>query len=137
MRGGGCEAGYSLLEVMVAVVILTVCIIPMAGMFDAAVGAGGGDLDRARSQANRTVETVRALDYRTAVLRYGSGGAVACPGGEEPGYEGSSCTLRAGFVDEELRLTDVRYGTRLLLEVRVEWDGKTHRQTALVAAVEP
>ena len=32
-------AGYSLVEVMVAIVVLTVAVVPMVGMFDAAIGA--------------------------------------------------------------------------------------------------
>lgn len=59
------ESGYSLVEVMVAIMILSLAIIPMVGMFDAGMqGAmSAGDYDRARVLANERLEKVRALPY--------------------------------------------------------------------------
>ena len=60
------ESGYSLVEVMVAMMILAVAIIPMVGMFDAGLRAAvaGSNYDGARALANEKLEGIRAL--RTA-----------------------------------------------------------------------
>jgi prepilin-type N-terminal cleavage/methylation domain-containing protein len=61
------ECGYSLVEVMVAIVVLTVAIIPMVGMFDAAIRAANtsGDYDEARTCAVQKLEQVKSLPYET------------------------------------------------------------------------
>lgn len=60
------ESGYSLVEVIVAMFILTAAIIPMVGMFDAGLRAAvsGGNYDRARALGNEKLEQVRALPYK-------------------------------------------------------------------------
>ncbi len=57
------QSGYSLVEVLTAVVILSLAILPMVGMFDAALRAAvrGGNYDGARARANEKLEEVRAL----------------------------------------------------------------------------
>ena len=59
------ESGYSLMEVMVAIMILAIAIIPMVGMFDAALRAAvaSSNYDEARSLANEKLEGIRALPY--------------------------------------------------------------------------
>ena len=49
-------AGYSLVEVMVAMVVLTVAVVPMVGMFDTAIGAAdaSADYDKARRAPYRS-----------------------------------------------------------------------------------
>ena len=61
------ETGYSLVEVMVAMVVLTIAIIPMVGMFDAAMGAAdaSGAYDEARTCAVQKLEQVKSLAYET------------------------------------------------------------------------
>jgi hypothetical protein len=61
------DSGYSIVEVMVAVVVLTIAIVPMVGMFDAAlrVADAGGDYDAARTCAVQTLEQVKSLPYET------------------------------------------------------------------------
>lgn len=63
------ESGYSLVEVMVAIVVLTVAIIPMVGMLDAAIRAtnASGDYDEARMCAVQKLEQVKSLPYETVV----------------------------------------------------------------------
>jgi hypothetical protein len=39
------ESGHALVEVMVALVVLTVAVVPMVGMFDAAIGAADASAD--------------------------------------------------------------------------------------------
>jgi type IV pilus modification protein PilV len=59
------ESGYSMVEVLVAIMILTIGIIPMVGMFDAGLKASmvGSNYDQARMLANERLEKVRALPY--------------------------------------------------------------------------
>jgi prepilin-type N-terminal cleavage/methylation domain-containing protein len=59
------ESGYSLVEVMVAIVVLTVAVVPMVGMFEAAIGAAdaSGAYDKARTCAVHKLEQVKSLPY--------------------------------------------------------------------------
>jgi len=59
------ESGYSMVEVLVAIMILAIAIIPMVGMFDAGLRASmvGSNYDKARMLANERLEKVRALPY--------------------------------------------------------------------------
>jgi Tfp pilus assembly protein PilV len=63
------ESGYSLVEVMASIMILTIAIIPMVGMFDMGLKAatGSGNYDTARSFANRKLEQAKSLPYDSAV----------------------------------------------------------------------
>jgi Tfp pilus assembly protein PilV len=60
-----CGSGYSIVEVMVAIIVLTIAIVPMAGMFDAAIEAAdaGGEFDEARTCAVQKLEQVKSLPY--------------------------------------------------------------------------
>lgn len=124
--------GYSLIEVVVAILILAVAILPMASMFDSALTASqtGGDYDKARVLAHRSLEEIRALDYEKAVEEYESGTLSSCNSGK------FSCGAEAEFVDGEL-LPDENSRTRMLVAVEVEWDGKTYETSGLVAASRP
>ncbi len=86
------EAGYSLVEVMVAILILAVAIIPMAGMFDAGLKAStqGSNLDQARALANQQMERVMALRYSE----------VVASGGYPPPTPACNISLPAGFTCE-------------------------------------
>ncbi len=59
------ESGYTMAEVLVAIIILTVAIIPMVSMFDAGLKASmkGSNYDKVRMLANERLEKVRALPY--------------------------------------------------------------------------
>ncbi len=59
------EAGYSLVEVMVSIMILAVAVLPMVGMFDAGLKATStsGDYDKARALANVVLEQAKGLSY--------------------------------------------------------------------------
>ncbi len=63
----GAEAGYSLVEVMASIMILTIAIIPMVAMFDMGLDAAtrGGDYDKARAFANERLERTKVLPYQT------------------------------------------------------------------------
>jgi prepilin-type N-terminal cleavage/methylation domain-containing protein len=59
------EVGYSMVEVLVAIMILAIAILPMVGMFDAGLRASvvSSNYDKARMLANERLEKVRALPY--------------------------------------------------------------------------
>jgi prepilin-type N-terminal cleavage/methylation domain-containing protein len=61
------DSGYSIVEVMVAIVVLTIAIVPMVGMFDAAIRAAdtSGEYDEARTCAVQKLEQVKSLPYET------------------------------------------------------------------------
>jgi Tfp pilus assembly protein PilV len=59
------ESGYSLVEVMASIMILSLAILPMVAMFDMGlnVATRGSDYDKARALANERLEEIRALPY--------------------------------------------------------------------------
>jgi hypothetical protein len=73
------DPGYSIVEVMVAIVVLTIAIVPMAGMFDVALRAAdaSGEYDEARTCAVQALEQVKSLPYETVE----AGGGVCEPSG--------------------------------------------------------
>lgn len=128
------EGGYSLTEVLVAITILAVAILPMASMFDSALEAtgAGGDYDRARALAHRTLEEVRALDYRRAAEDYPPGATLACPTSDGK----FTCEVKTEFVGEDLQ-PDESSKTRMWIRVSVGWEGKSYETDGLVTADEP
>jgi hypothetical protein len=119
------EYGYSLAEVLAAIVILTVAIIPMVGMFDAALRAvtASGDYDAARACAGQKLEQIRSLPYESV-------GALpdgTCePSGLE--YEVDEEFVDAGLenVEGDLGLTKVT--------VTVRWDdGDSYSATGVIS----
>jgi Tfp pilus assembly protein PilV len=60
------ESGYSLMEVMASIMILTIAIIPMVSMFDMGLNAAtaGGNYDKARTLANQRLEAAKSLSYQ-------------------------------------------------------------------------
>ena len=59
------EAGYSLVEVMVSIMILTIAILPMAGMFDMGLNSAtsSSNYDKARTLANLKMEEAKSLPF--------------------------------------------------------------------------
>jgi Tfp pilus assembly protein PilV len=59
------EAGYSLVEVMVSIILLSAAILPMAGMFDMGLDAAksNSEYDRARVLANLKLEEAKGFSY--------------------------------------------------------------------------
>lgn len=56
------EAGYSLIEVLAAILLLSLAILPMVSMFDAGLEAASasGNYDKARALASTNLEVVKA-----------------------------------------------------------------------------
>jgi prepilin-type N-terminal cleavage/methylation domain-containing protein len=109
-------AGYSLVEVMVAIIVLTVAVVPMVGMFDAAIRAAdaSADYDRARTCAIEKLEHLKSLPYEA--IQGGLQGGVCNPSG----YEYTIATESIG--------TDLRDGSGgeglTRVTVTVDWDGE-------------
>ncbi|TCJ16682.1 prepilin-type N-terminal cleavage/methylation domain-containing protein [Rubrobacter taiwanensis] len=143
----GSEAGYSLAEVMVAIMILAIAVIPMVGMFDAGLRAAllGGNYDRARALAAAELDGIRALPYHApdgpaGGVRelYPPPGPHACRTGVEipPGF---TCRVRTAFVSvgppgSPEVVEDPAARTMMRVEVTVVWSGgRSYSTTGLVA----
>jgi prepilin-type N-terminal cleavage/methylation domain-containing protein len=109
-------AGYSLVEVMVAMVVLTVAVVPMVGMFDAAIGAAdaSADYDKARTCAVQKLEHLKSLPYE------------AVEGGLQGGVcdsSGFGYTIATESIDTDLGDGSGEEGLTMVT-VTVDWDGE-------------
>ncbi len=61
------ESGYSLVEVMASIMILSIAIIPMVGMFDMGLSTAtrASNYDKARALAKKQLEIAQSLAYST------------------------------------------------------------------------
>ena len=115
IRRTATESGYSLVEVMVAIVVLTIAIVPMVGMFGAAIHASeaSGEYDEARTCAVQKLEQAKTLPYET--LKAGLQDGICEPSGF--GYQVVSqpvgLDLGDGSGDEGLTM----------ITVTVDWAG--------------
>ena len=59
------ETGYSLVEVMASIIVLTLAILPMAGMFDMGLNSAtsGSNYDKSRALANLKMEEAKSLPF--------------------------------------------------------------------------
>lgn len=128
------QYGYSMVEVLAAIVILSLAIIPMLGMFDAGLRAAStsSNYDKARALANANLEAAKAEP--SVVDESGD-----CPVTEDPLYtcslkdetvyidaEGSdSAPFESEAGDDALEMTKVT--------VTVTWDGKNYVTSGIVA----
>lgn len=137
------EAGYSLVEVIVSILILTAVIIPMVSMFDVGLRTtnSGGNYDTARATANAAMENVKVLPYNkvstpaadSVVERFGPGADRACPVAVPAGF---TCTVRTRFANSSLTaFQDAPQTTQMEVVVRVSRDGSSTviRTTGLVS----
>lgn len=89
------EYGYSLVEVLAAIVILTIAIIPMVTMFDTGLRSAStsGNYDRARALANMKLEEAKSLPYDAVK----DASATGFPSGATKTGCGSGC-IRSNYV---------------------------------------
>lgn len=134
------EAGYSLVEVMVSIMLLCIAIIPMVGMFDAGLRAAvlGSNHDKARALANEKLEEIKALPYSNpdpdanSVIEKYPPGTTNCVGAIEPGF---SCEVQTTYarVNGTAVVSDPDVRTMMQVTVRVTRDGGTpYTLTSLV-----
>jgi prepilin-type N-terminal cleavage/methylation domain-containing protein len=139
------EYGYSLVEVMVAIMILAIAIIPMVSMFDAGLRAAvtGSNYDRARAIAGEELEEIKALPFRidnpagvvdSAVEFYppvNNGGTVKpCSAPVDAAFD---CQVRTAYLNPSTLAEDG--GARTMMEVRitVTWSGGDYTTTGLTS----
>ena len=131
------ESGYSLVEVMVAMMILAVAIIPMVGMFDAGLRAAvaGSNYDGARALANEKLEGIRALPYERRGGAADSAVELYHPATPVVGTEGAfRYTVLTKFVDADFsNPVDSPGKPQMRIEVEVEWEGNSFTATGYVA----
>jgi prepilin-type N-terminal cleavage/methylation domain-containing protein len=131
------QSGYSLVEVLATIVILSLAILPMVGMFDAALRAAalGGNHDRARALADEKLEEVRALPYAKPGGAADSVTEMYPPVTPASGTEGIfTYTVETKFVDPDLSNPgDSPPAPQMRVEVEVEWQGKSYTTTGFVA----
>lgn len=130
------ESGYSLVEAMAAIVVLSIAIIPMVGMLDAGLNASrsAGNYDIARMLANNTLERVQALPYNRPGGLADSAVELYHPATPVPGTSGPfSYTVTTGYWMENggnlEAVTDASIVRPMMrVTVTVTWDG-THSYT--------
>lgn len=141
------ESGYSLVEVMVAIIILAIAIIPMVGMFDTGLKAAllGSNYDKARSLANEELEEIRALPYSSpdelalntanSVVEIYPPGTKPCTGPIDPAF-GCQVQTRYMKLDPASASIDPDPNAKTMMEVvvTVTWSGGTsYTTTGLVS----
>jgi len=137
------------MEVMVAILLLSIAIIPMVGMFDAGLRAAtqGSSYDQARALANKQMETAKNLSYEDARDKFPVGSSTPNastgvyesanqpdpPNGDFPGF---TYKVRKAYV--KLGSTgiveDASARTMMSVTVTVNWgSGKSYSTTGLVS----
>jgi Tfp pilus assembly protein PilV len=103
-------------EVMVAIVVLTVAVVPMVGMFEAAIQAAdaSGDYDRARTCAVQKLEQVKSLPYEAVEGGLQSGVCAA---------SGFGYTITAQPISTDLGESSGEEGLSMIT-VTVDWGGE-------------
>lgn len=147
------EAGYSLVEVMAAIMLLAVAIIPMVGMFDAGLRAAviGSNYDRGRAIASEELAEIQALPFSSPDLEPASNTANSvveiyppsngpapragltitpkpCPGTIPSGF---NCQVETVYArpDASGIVLDGTVRTMIQATVNVTWDGGSNSYT--------
>ncbi len=133
------ESGYSLVEVIVSIFILTAAIIPMVGMFDMGLKAAtrGGNYDQARALADTTLEKVRALPFADASATYGPAAPATTPTRSvsctSPSPSPYTCNMTTSYLSPGLTEAN-EVTTKMQVVVRVQWaGGSSYTITGLTA----
>jgi Tfp pilus assembly protein PilV len=135
------ETGSSLVEVSVAMVILVLAVVPLAGVLEAGLRAAtsSGEYDAARALANERLEEVRALPYSrpgggadSAVERY-------APPGPPDATEGDlNVSVKTAFVERNLSDPAGSPPTgQMRVEVLVTWDAGSLSTVGVVSGEPP
>lgn len=134
------ETGSSLVEVTVAMVVLTLAVLPLAGMLESGLRAATspGEHDAARALANEKFEEVRALPYSrpgaaadSAVERY------TPPGPPDTSEGGFDVSVRTAFVDERLSGPAGSPTGQMRVEVSVAGEAGTYSTVGIVSGEPP
>ncbi len=133
------ESGYSLVEVIVSILLLSVAVTPMVGMFDAALRAAttGSNYDKGRTLANSSMENIKSLPYiksspsgvnDSVVENFVPGADRACPVIVPTGF---SCAVRTRYANSTLSSFQTTPQTsQMEIVVKTGWGGDPARITA-------
>jgi prepilin-type N-terminal cleavage/methylation domain-containing protein len=136
------ESGYSLVEVMVAIMLLAIAIIPMVGMFDMGLraSAASSNYDKARMVATERLEKVKALPYYRPDPAANSAVEIYHPGTPVSGTSGIfSYTVTTTYWRETAGAVVADASDNSVVKpmmqvvVRVTWDGKSYETTGFTA----
>lgn len=137
------EAGYSLVEVLVAILLLSLAIIPMVGMFDAGLRAAvvGSNYDKGRALANEKLEEVRSLPYKSPDPASANTANSVVEKYEPPGPAAATqgiftYAVKTKYVDADFSSNPVNSPMKpqMQVTVKVEWqNGKSYTTTGYVA----
>ena len=131
------ERGYSLIEVMVSIILLSVAIIPMVGMFDMGLNSASraGNYDGGRALANSNLQKVMSLPYSSATdpAHYRPVNASTTPGTTVSCDTGIyTCGVKTYYVDDSF-VNNSATTTKMRVEVTVSWAGGNYTTTGLKA----
>lgn len=144
------EGGYSLVEVVVAIMLLGLAIIPMVSMFDAGLRASvvGSNNDRGRAIASEELAEIQALPFdrpgspADSVVEFYSpdgnlsGAGVNCTPPVDTAFD---CKVKATYVRYDVPTSkyigDSAARTMIQATVTVKWDGgsKSYQTAGLVS----
>lgn len=139
------EAGYSLVEVMVAIMIMTIAIIPMVGMFDAGLRTAvlGGNYDKARTLANKQLEIAKGLPYATVRDNFPTGtgapddvtGTITSSDQTDAEFPGFTYKVRKDYaaIGPSGIAPNAAARNMMQITVTVNWQGKSYSTTGLVS----
>lgn len=134
------ERGSSLVEVTVAMVVLTLAIFPVVAMLEAGLEAANaaGRHDAARALADGKIEEAGALPYSRPGGAADSAVERFAPPGPPDGLEGPfSYTVGTEFVEAGLEEPAPSPTGQMRLTVTVRWDGGHHTTTGFVSGELP
>lgn len=99
------EGGYSLVEVVVSIMILTVAIIPMVALFDTGLNTAvlGSNYDKARALAKKQLEQAQTLPYNTVRSNFPN---APCT------FDGNGLCESANRTDPDSEFSSFRYTIR-------------------------
>ena len=135
------ESGYSLVEVMVSILILTIAILPMMTMFDTGIDSAnrGSNYDKARALAKKQLEQAESLSYGTvrtafpnAPCAFDNSGLCAVanlevPAAEDPNgeFDNFRYAIRKQYVEPVGNTFDERVDDTGMMEITVVvgWGG--------------
>lgn len=127
------QSGYSLTEVMVAIMLLGLAIIPMVSMFDAGLRAAvlGSNYDQGRALANEKLEEIIALPYKDDSVASDSVVEKYPPGTTVTGTEDIfSYSIDTQYVDSNFaNAADSPATPQMRIEVTVSWDSASKSYT--------
>lgn len=149
------QMGYSLVEVLVSIVLLSIAIIPMVAMFDTGLKSAttGSNYDKARSLVNKQLERAKSLSYPnarsqfpgTTTTTYNSSGVVTINDNVDPDPEYSAFrydvkkeyvkpTLKTGSTDTMYFASSATDQGMVRITVTAKWGGGSFNDKSYSAA---